>query len=67
VEVVEQAEDDNGWTVLTTTINSEVCTGTEVLQACHNQFRMEEPGARWIKNPAAITSIWLEKPERIAA
>ena len=26
-----------------------------------------EPGFRWIKTPAAITSGWLEKPERIAA
>jgi transposase len=26
-----------------------------------------EPGFRWIKNPAAITPVWLEKPERIAA
>ena len=25
------------------------------------------PGFRWIKNPAAITPVWLEKPERIAA
>jgi hypothetical protein len=26
-----------------------------------------EPGFRWIKNPAAIAPVWLEKPERIAA
>ncbi len=26
-----------------------------------------EPGFRWIKNPAAIRPVWLEKPERIAA
>jgi hypothetical protein len=26
-----------------------------------------ELGLRWIKNPAAITPMWLEKPERIAA
>jgi hypothetical protein len=25
-----------------------------------------EPGFRWIKNPAAISPVWLEKPERIA-
>jgi len=24
-------------------------------------------GFRWIKNPAAIAPVWLEKPERIAA
>jgi transposase len=26
-----------------------------------------EPGFRWIKNPAALAPVWLEKPERIAA
>jgi hypothetical protein len=26
-----------------------------------------EPGFRWLKNPAAIAPVWLEKPERIAA
>ena len=26
-----------------------------------------EPGFRWSKNPAAISPVWLEKPERIAA
>jgi transposase len=26
-----------------------------------------EQGFRWIKNPAAITPMWREKPERIAA
>ena len=26
-----------------------------------------EPGFRWIKNPAALSPGWLEKPERIAA
>ena len=26
-----------------------------------------EPGFRWIKHPAAISPVWLEQPERIAA
>ena len=26
-----------------------------------------EPGFRWIKHPAAIAPVWLEKPERLAA
>lgn len=26
-----------------------------------------EPGLRWIKHPATITLVWLDKPERIAA
>jgi transposase len=25
------------------------------------------PGFHWIKNPAATSPVWLEKPERIAA
>ena len=31
------------------------------------QHTTVEPGVRWIKNPAAISPVWLEKPERIAA
>jgi hypothetical protein len=60
-------EEDNGWTVLATTVSSEVCTDTEILQAYQDQTTTVEPGFRWIKNPAAITPVWLEKPERIAA
>jgi transposase len=67
VEARERAEDDNGWTVLATTVGSEVCTDTEILHAYHDQHSTVEPGFRWIKNPAAITPVWLEKPERIAA
>jgi transposase len=40
---------------------------TEILQAYHDQTTTVEPGFRWIKNPAAIAPVWLEKPERIAA
>ena len=32
-----------------------------------NNILTVEPGFRWIKNPAAISPVWLEKPERIAA
>jgi transposase len=28
---------------------------------------MVEPGFQWIKNPAAISPVWLAEPERIAA
>src|SRR5262247_3940446 len=56
-----------GWTVLATTVPPEVCTDTEVLQAYQEQHITVEPGFRWIKNPAAISPVWLEKPERIAA
>ena len=61
------AEDTHGWTVLATTVRPEVCTDAEILQAYHEQHITVEPGFRWIKNPAAISPVWLEKPERIAA
>jgi len=67
VESLPNAEDDNGWTVLATTISADACPDTEVLQAYQEQHTSVEPGFRWIKNPAAISPVWLEKPERIAA
>jgi transposase len=69
VEVAASAhpEEDNGWTVLATTVSAEVCTDAELLQAYQEQHTSVELGFRWIKNPAAITPVWLEKPERIAA
>ena len=39
----------------------------EILRAYQEQHITVEPGFRWIKNPAAISPVWLEKPERIAA
>src|SRR4030095_11397934 len=66
-EAVRPAEDTYGWTVLATTVPLEVCTDTEILQAYQEQHITVEPGFRWIKNPAAISPVWLEKPERIAA
>ena len=67
VEVLRNPEEDNGWTVLATTVRPEESTDTEILQAYHDQNTTVEPGFRWIKNPAAIAPVWLEKPERIAA
>jgi transposase len=67
VEVLRHPEADNGWTVLATTVRPEEGTDTEILQAYHDQTTTVEPGFRWIKNPAAIAPVWLEKPERIAA
>jgi transposase len=61
------SEDTHGWTVLATTVPPEGCTDTELLQAYQEQHITVEPGLRWIKNPAAISPVWLEKPERIAA
>jgi transposase len=67
VEALRNLEEDNGWTVLATTVSAEVCTDAEILQAYQEQHTTVEPGFRWIKNPAAISPVWLEKPERIAA
>jgi transposase len=67
VEALTNPEEDNGWTVLATTVSPEVSTDTEILQAYQEQHTTVEPGFRWIKNPAAISPVWLEKPERIAA
>jgi hypothetical protein len=38
-----------------------------MLQAYQEQHITVEPGCRWSKHPAAISPVWLEKPERIAA
>jgi transposase len=67
VERVPNPEEDNGWTVLATTLRAEVGTDTELLQAYQEQHPTVEPGFRWIQHPAAIAPVWLEKPERIAA
>jgi hypothetical protein len=66
-EALANPEEDNGWTVLATTVSAEGCADGEILQAYQDQNTTVEPGFRWIKNPAAIAPVWLEKPERIAA
>jgi transposase len=67
VEALANPEEDNGWMVLATTVSAEDCTDAELLQAYQDQNTTVEPGFRWIKNPAALAPVWLEKPERIAA
>ena len=67
VDALPNVEEDNGWTVLATTVRAETCTDADILQAYQEQTTTVEPGFRWIKNPAAIAPVWLEKPERIAA
>jgi transposase len=67
VEALVNSEEDNGWTVLATTLRAEACADAEILKAYQDQNTTVEPGFRWIKNPAAIAPVWLEKPERIAA
>src|ERR671933_178562 len=66
-EPLVPSEETHGWTVLATTLQPAVCTDTGILQAYQEQHTTVEPGFRWIKNPAAISPVWLEKPERIAA
>jgi transposase len=56
-----------GWTVLATTVGEQKCGDAEIVRAYREQTTTVEPGFRWIKNPAAISPVWLEKPERIAA
>jgi transposase len=67
VTALANLEEANGWAVLATTVPTEACVDTEILQAYQEQNTTVEPGFRWIKNPAAIAPVWLEKPERIAA
>jgi len=67
IEALANPEEDNGWMVLATTVGADVCGDTDILQAYQDQNTTVEPGFRWIKNPAAIAPVWLEKPERIAA
>ena len=66
-EALVPSEDARGWPVLATTMQPEVCTDTEMLQAYQEQHITVAPGFRWIKHPAAISPVWLEKPARIAA
>src|SRR5262249_15628937 len=67
VEALSNREKDNGWTVLATTVRSEACPDADILQAYQEQNNTVEPGLRWSKNPAAMSPVWLEQPERIAA
>jgi transposase len=66
-EACTQAEEEQGWTVLATTVGSAVCSDVQILRAYQEQNSTVESGLRWIKNPAAITPMWRETPERIAA
>jgi transposase len=66
-QALAQAETEQGWTVLATTVDAQRCSDEQILRAYQDQNSTVEPGLRWIKNPAAITPMWLEKPERIAA
>jgi len=67
VEAHVPSADTQGWTVLATTVGAKSCTDAALLQAYQEQHTTVEPGFRGLKNPAAISPVWLEKPERIAA
>jgi transposase len=56
-----------GWLVLATTVDEQTGEDAEIVRAYRDQTTTVEPGFRWIKNPAAMSPVWLEKPERIAA
>ena len=56
-----------GWLVLATTVSENTCDDAGIVRAYRDQTTTVEPGFRWIKNPAAIAPVWLEKRERIAA
>lgn len=66
-QTLVRAVDEQGWLVLATTVSPTICPDAQILGAYQEQNTTVEPGFRWIKNPAAITPVWLEKPERIAA
>ena len=66
-EALAHPGEDNGWTVLATPVSAEGGTEVEILQAYQDQNTTVEPGCRWIKHPAAIAPVWLEKPARLAA
>jgi hypothetical protein len=61
------ARETYGWLVLATTLDEQRCGDAEIVQAYRDQTATVERGFRWIKNPAAISPVWLEKPKRIAA
>jgi transposase len=61
------SEGTHGWTVLAATVGPERCTDAELLQVYQEQHSTVESSFRWSKKPAAISPVWLEKLERMAA
>ena len=55
-EARDKAQEENGWTVLATTVQAERCSDAGILHAYQEQHSVE-PGFRWIKNPAAISPV----------
>ena len=67
IKALAPAVETCGWLVLATTIDEQSCSDAEIVQASRDQTATVERGFRWLKNPAAISPVWLEKPKRIAA
>ena len=67
VEALANAEEEHGWVVLATTVRAEAGAEAAMLQTAHDHNTPVAPGLRWSKNPAAISPVWLEQPERLAA
>jgi len=59
--------DTPGGSGLATTVGVERCTEAELLQAYQEQQTTGAPGGRWLHNPAALSPVWLEQPQRMAA
>lgn len=66
-QAVTPYDSAHGWMVLATTLEESAHADVAILQAYQDQASTVEHGLRWIKNAAAITPMWLEKPERLAA
>src|SRR4029434_5364225 len=47
-EARDKAQEENGWTVLATTVQAERCSDAGILQAYQEQHTSVEPGFRWI-------------------
>jgi transposase len=56
-----------GWLVVATTIEEASGSDAEIVKAYRDQTTTVEKGLRWIKNPAALNPVGLEKRQRIAA
>jgi hypothetical protein len=56
-----------GWLVWATTGSEHTGDEAEIVRADRDQTSTVEPGGRWRKHPAAISPVWLEKRERLAA
>jgi hypothetical protein len=67
VEPLPNPEEDNRWPGLATTVDAEFYAEVDILQSYQDQNTTGELGCRWLKHPAAIAPVWLEKPARIAA